>query len=741
MIDQLAYKFLQTQLETDALNLVRELRLSGNHHLGMLIGNFIDKQFSHSPNIKDEYAMNAYYAHQYKKSFKIYNRLIAMRGLSEDVARRAVFNQHFCIDHVANEYNYYNDIIVSKLVNKKPSIFPRVTVTMTTCKRFKLFEQTVNTFLNSCQDIDMIDKWLCVDDNSSQEDRDKMKELYPFFTFYFKSSEEKGHPQSMNIIRKLIDTPYVFHLEDDWKFFCKRKYITDALDVMGQNNRIAQVLVNKNYAETKNDIDIMGGEYHTTQRGIRYFIHEFVPDNDNEALKRWMYKNTSSMKAGSMVKNCYYWPHFSFRPSLIRASIFKELGEFNEQVSHFEMEYSNRYINHGYVSAFFEGIYSIHIGKLTSERYDNTKLNAYDLNEEAQLTGKEEQVQLKKLSRVDEEYVYETKLEKFGIKMETYVINLDCRPDRWEEFLQHSNQLSFLNFKRYSAVDGKKLIPTDQLQRIFDGNDYNMRSGMVGCAMSHIKLYIQLLLSDVDVYCILEDDLEFVPDFDKKLLHVYNQIKHTDWDMLYLGHTLYEHLITDSVYDKVELPIAEKWGSQKSLSTSMGGTIGYLINRRGAKRLLEFINRTGMTNGIDTVQQKSADEVNIYYAHPHLIYSKCCRNNNDTDSDIQYNYDSLTIPITERLNNEMLFYGQLSKLNDLKNALTFAKNPCSSEPHYFQSDDPQEITDVSKQSVHPFYTLEDSVIVIVPGGNPERYFDRLGKDGKFNIEDTLVYKS
>ena len=35
-----------------------------------------------------------------------------------------------------------------------------------------------------------------------------------------------------------------------------------------------------------------------------------------------------------------------------------------------------------------------------------------------------------------------------------------------------------------------------------------------------------------------------------------------------------------------------------------------------------------MTNGIDTVQQKSADELNIFYTNPHLIYSECYRDNN-----------------------------------------------------------------------------------------------------------------
>jgi hypothetical protein len=102
-----------------------------------------------------------------------------------------------------------------------------------------------------------------------------MKELYPFFEFYFKDIKEKGHPQSMNIIRNYVKTPYIFHLEDDWKFFVKRDYIKDSIDIIESNKSIGQCLFNKNYAEIESDIDIKGGIYHTTNSGLRYFIHEY----------------------------------------------------------------------------------------------------------------------------------------------------------------------------------------------------------------------------------------------------------------------------------------------------------------------------------------------------------------------------------------------------------------------------------------------------------------------------------
>ena len=42
-----------------------------------------------------------------------------------------------------------------------------ITFTITSCKRFDLFEKTMNSFLNCCIDIERIDKWLCVDQNTT----------------------------------------------------------------------------------------------------------------------------------------------------------------------------------------------------------------------------------------------------------------------------------------------------------------------------------------------------------------------------------------------------------------------------------------------------------------------------------------------------------------------------------------------------------------------------------------------
>jgi GR25 family glycosyltransferase involved in LPS biosynthesis len=447
-----------------------------------------------------------------------------------------------------------------------------------------------------------------VDDNSSEEDRVKMKEKYPFFEFYFKTPQEKGHPRSMNIIRDKVKTPYIFHMEDDWQFISKRKYISECMDVLSQSDKFGQCLVNRNYAETERDFKILGGIENKTNAGTRFFIHEYCATEEE--------LNNFNIKYGNSP-NCAYWKHFSFRPSLLIKHILTNLGAFDEKVSHFEMEYSSRYSQAGYLSTFLDDIYCLHIGRLTSERFDPEKTNAYVLNDEKQLFGKEEPQP----------------------SFKTYVLNLDRRPDRMESFRKSIEGID-LQYERFSAIDGSKLTPNKQLQRIFEGNDYNMREGMVGCAMSHVKMYIELINSKYDFFCILEDDVTFVPDFLQKFKYTCDNLP-KEWDICYLGHHLWKKFKTADYYDKEAYPIFEKWSTKQSLKYSMGGTGGYLISKNGARKFLEILNKVGMLNGIDTMQQKSADLMNIYYCKPHLIYSDCCTPEKTSDTDIQYNYKSL----------------------------------------------------------------------------------------------------
>lgn len=709
------------QYEEEVVEMLKINNCQNLYNITLTEAPYYLKKYPRNPYIKEAYAYALHNTGNSYKAFQVYNEILSLSGLSEDYSknilklRREVGNN----PQVLNQYAYVNPEIIKKLSKHVSNSNASITLTITSCKRLSLFIDTVNSFLNCCMDLDLVGEFICIDDNSSTEDRNVMQEMFPFFTYHFKDQHNKGHPQSMNMIQDLVKTPYLFHIEDDWKFFEKRNYLTECLEVLNESRDIKQCLINKNYSERLSD-NILGGVFNRTPTGIRYYIHEYIQTSEekNAFLEKHGYGNT-----------CNYWPHFSFRPSLIKTEIFKVLGRFSETVSHFEMNYSNAYVAQGFKSAFLEGTYCEHIGRLTSERDDRSKLNAYDLNGEAQFSGKE--------SMLSGSYVV-------PFRFKTFVVNMDNRSDRWEQFQKTPDVPDFLVYQRFSAIDGKRLVSTEQLQRIFDNNDYNMRRGMVGCAMSHLKLICELLNEQEDniVYCILEDDITFTPNFKEKFTYCCSELAKTNWDMFYLGHHMWRHFLDNEVHSKSLWPKIEQFSREESLKRSMGGTIGYVITKQGARKLLDFINQTGMTNGIDTMQQKSANVLNVYYAYPHLVFSEYFNPNEPTaklDSDIQFDYDSLTESFESRLERELSMYDNIEEITDFNVAAIRIKN--TSNPFYVTNVPTVDLARLYQNSRYPSYMIADKALFVIPKPVYDRYFHRFKKHDVWSVDDAIIYKT
>ena len=281
--------------------------------------------------------------------------------------------------HLKKSPEYYpiENVIKSDtvIVNRNRTAHARVIITFTTCKRLDLFQQTVNSILNMWNDIHMIDYWYCVDDNSSEDDRNKMQKAYPWIDFYMKGETEKGHRASMNIIwDKLKETrpDYWIHMEDDFLFHTPDSYVNKATQMMVDSRNagynVRQILYNRNYGETINDYKMQG------HRILRNMSHDV-------ALHQ---HKTGDFPYG----NCHYWPHYSFRPSIIDVNAILILGNYDTPNQFFEMDYANRWKSLGFLSGFYNQITNRHIGRLTSERDDKTQPNAYELNDENQFVAK-----------------------------------------------------------------------------------------------------------------------------------------------------------------------------------------------------------------------------------------------------------------------------------------------------------------------------------------------------------------
>ncbi len=237
----------------------------------------------------------------------------------------------------------------------KISVCPEVTLVVTTCRRLDLFVRTINAFMACCTDHERIGRWICVDDNSNDDDRSEMTERFPFFEYLWKGPEDRGHAKSMQMLRDVVASPYVFHLEDDQEFFVPSDFITRCLRGLSVGTSIGQCLVNLNYAESLDDYQIQGGMPFQYE-GEAFVAHLFDPGRE--------------IVEG--LSNCH-WPHFSLRPGLVRRDVW-DLGF--QAVPFFEREFARRYTATGWRTIFLPDIYHRHTGR----RVGATGENAYALN-------------------------------------------------------------------------------------------------------------------------------------------------------------------------------------------------------------------------------------------------------------------------------------------------------------------------------------------------------------------------
>ena len=180
---------------------------------------------------------------------------------------------------------------------------------------------------------------------------------------------------------------------------------------------------------------------------------------------------------------------------------------------------------------------------------------------------------------------------------EAHVINLTRRADRLERFYEnHPNMYGAAIID--PACDGIKLSLTPTLHRLFINNDFHWKKPILGCAMSHLKLWYDLAQGSSPNYLIMEDDVKFKPGWENIWKQAVEHIP-ADYDVLYLGGILPPN---KSGYDQVIEQVAPFW-SQIKEHTLYGQSepnryfhvcnYSYILTKQGAKKILDKILAIG----------------------------------------------------------------------------------------------------------------------------------------------------
>jgi GR25 family glycosyltransferase involved in LPS biosynthesis len=219
-------------------------------------------------------------------------------------------------------------------------------------------------------------------------------------------------------------------------------------------------------------------------------------------------------------------------------------------------------------------------------------------------------------------------------KTPIYVVNLERRPDRWEKIKTQLIKEEINNFHKFKAVDGSSLEITKEnidILKIFKDNDFKYTQGNIGCALSHLNLWKQLIQDkDNYYYIVMEDDIDLIDDFKLKLnLTLHYLYDNPKIDIHFMGHNLWWKFTTKNT----EFPKFQEMEIKKY----NGGAFGYIITKAAAAKFIHISETHGVKRAIDKFMEDNMIHMTPSHSEPHIVYTQYVTPTNNVDSDIQRN--------------------------------------------------------------------------------------------------------
>jgi GR25 family glycosyltransferase involved in LPS biosynthesis len=194
-----------------------------------------------------------------------------------------------------------------------------------------------------------------------------------------------------------------------------------------------------------------------------------------------------------------------------------------------------------------------------------------------------------------------------------YSITMNENSERYKQSSASAEQAG-VPLKKWDAVKIDDTMADSLMEQgigsmIFKGPKMRYK-GAIGCFLAHrgAMRHIAEHPDAAQGTLILEDDVEFVPEFRQKLQTLTQEVP-SDWDIIYL----------DKVNPKaVDVsPNVQKFEKQMT-SHNNWGNWAYIVRHKSLKnRILPLLEH--MIDPVDIQLHKFADKINIYLARPILV--------------------------------------------------------------------------------------------------------------------------
>ena len=206
-----------------------------------------------------------------------------------------------------------------------------VTFVLTSCGRPELLKQTLDSFI-ACN-THPVARHILVEDSGSQEMLDFVHRHYGnLFDEILFNEPRLGQIRSVDRAYARVDTPYIFHCEDDFEFF-RSGFIEESLSVLKHDPTAITVWLRHLWDCKKHEL------------GDRI---QYTDD-------RVMYRNVLPKRSRKTT-----WHGFTFNPGLRRLADYHRIKPFCD-IGH-ELQINNRYHELGFHGVVLEEGATRHIG-------------------------------------------------------------------------------------------------------------------------------------------------------------------------------------------------------------------------------------------------------------------------------------------------------------------------------------------------------------------------------------------